>query len=264
MSRSTDPDLSPPPAAPAVPAPAAGPPPPPRAVTQAALNRSWGEPQVRVWWLCALLLLVTIICFSISQWWNWLAETRLIRSGKVVDAVIIGQELDSLKGSHVDPSVTVYLTYQYNGVEQTIRGILPPRDSWYVTRKTIPIHIDPENPQNWTASTAIKSLSSELLLAKLLLPLTAVLFVGAVLRRRSVLKLWQTGEAAEAVVLESHQAANAPLSRLVRCALKLYGRSDEVFTVILPTRVARPVKGNEIWLIIPAAGTRALAARLYE
>ena len=257
QTQSNQPDASP--------SSGAAPPAPPRPITPAARRRSWGEPQVRVWWLCALLLVASIIYFTVSQWWEWSRETELLRTGRVVDAVILGPQLLSLKFSRVQPGEPMYLRFTFRGVEHTVRGILPPRAEWYVTQKTIPIHIDPEDPERWTPNTTYTSLLAEEVLALFLFPLAALLFLGAWLRHRSVLKLWQNGEATLAVVRITRQAPSAPLSRLVRCSPKIYGREDDLFEVILPTRVGRPKPGDEMWLILPTGGgRRALAAQSYQ
>ena len=255
--------------------PAAGaPPPPPRPLTPASLRRGWVEPDVRVWWLCALLLGVAVLYFSIAQFWNWWSESRLLRLGTVVNAIILGPEVQSVKHSPVEADQAVYLRFTFKGVEYTVHGFLPPlppklqgleqHEQWYVTQESIPIHIDPDNPQKWTAVNAIKPLYTEVFLAMFLAPMVGLLWLGALLRRRSVLKLWREGEAAEAVVLETRQFPTAPMSRLVRCALREYGREHQLYHVVLPTRAARLNPRDHLWLILPrATGARALAAILY-
>jgi hypothetical protein len=223
---------------------------------------------VRVWWLCALLLVAAIVGRCLWEWWEWRSETQLVQFGQLVpDAIIVGPETTSTAHQPVEPMRLLHVKFKLNSKTYDVQGYLPPRDPWYMTGSTIPIHIDPNNPERWTAFNAdtLEPLYSRFSVALLLAPLVVVFALVALVRRRAVLRLWRDGEALEAVVVAARQASSAPLSRLLRCSPKQYGRDKILYTVIFPSRLAPPKPGESLWLIVlPGESTRALAARLYQ
>ena len=146
----------------------------------------------------------------------------------------------------------------------TARRELPERRNDLRTGQTISIRIDPKNPKTWTNRTTPPPLIDELFAPLLLLPALVVSVLAAVALRRRVTQLWATGEARQAIVVDTKQTPLAPLSHVVRCTLA-DGTDKRLITVYLPHRAAgKPAKGQAIWLVThPKNPQRALAAAAF-
>jgi hypothetical protein len=246
------------------------PPQPPRTISPAARRRSWIEPQVRAWWLCALLLLAAVLYLCVSAISDWYGQVQLIRTGTKLQATIIGNSARYDKNfKRLDPLKPVYLQFTLNGqtcppVSGRIPDQLPPRNPWYAAGDQVPIIVNPRDPSIWTGYDRPPPLAEQLVVAYLALLMATLLGAGAWVRRRLLLAWWRKGEAARAIVIESRQSGSSPRSRLLRCELKSYSHNAVRFEVIYPSATA-PAIGQDLWLILPAGtANRALAARLYQ
>jgi hypothetical protein len=236
------------------------PPPAPRDVTPTASRRAWNEPRVHFWWIVAigLVLGATFLAAQIVVTWN--DDARLIRSGKRIDATVwlYGARV---KGRPISPEDSATIEFQWNGqpvilTNQRITG----REEKTFAGDTIPIYVDPDDPQHWTARSSPASLPKLLIGAMSLVAVAAILALVGVAQRRGVLATWRTGDARQAAIVETSQTALAPRSRLVRCALT-DSTDRRLITVYVPHRVANFQPGDPLWVIMPPGRPdKALAA----
>ena len=97
----------------------------------------------------------------------------------------------------------------------------------------------------------------------MLLPLLALAIVVMLLRRRRILKIWRSGEAAAAVVVDTKQSSIAPRSRVMRFALR-DGDDRRVFQTLAPRSMGELNPGDEVMILHePGNPGRAVVAELY-
>ncbi len=242
-------------------------PPVPRPLTPAAKRRAWAEPTVRFGWLATLAVIAVTLGVAIDNYLTWARQRALIVQGTPVQATIV--ELGGVtRVARMAPDTPVVLTYDIAGVPQRVEGILEGRTDWLTTRQIVPIRVDPAEPTRWTYATEVPSLAQYLAMALLLLPLVAILVVATLWLRARALSLWRNGAEAAAVVASSRQTPLAPRSTLVQCALAdgpLAAPNDAaVIDVYVPRRLAKPVPGDRLLLIVdPAKPRRAILADAY-
>jgi hypothetical protein len=214
-----------------------------------------------------LSLAMTVIAayYAISRLHVWRQESQLIQRGQQVQAEVVGAnpEADAPPGQIYSPDVAVDLKYTWNGQSYRVHGVLGGRTEQIVSRKKIPIVIDPADPARWTARTQPGSLTQEMLSAMMLVPFAVVLFAMALWRRWQVLSIYRDGEGVLAEVVGVSHSAAAPLSRLLRCAVHV-GDDARVIKILLPARIA-PSVGQGVWLIAPPGRAEAaIPAGLFE
>jgi hypothetical protein len=239
------------------------PPPPPRELTPAIRRRAWNERHVRFWWVTGVVLLLIATYYAGSRYYVWAREKHLIEHGTAVQAEVMGANpnADAPRGQVYTADTAVDLKYSYNGQSYRQHGQLDGRTQQIFSRTSVPLMIDPSNPDHWTGRTRAASLIHQMLSAMLLLPIAIVLLALAIYRRAQVLGIYRHGEEIIAeVVGEAHSAAH-PLSRLLKCGVRADSR---VVTVLLPARIA-PRVGEALWLIAPPnRPDKAIPAALFE
>ncbi len=234
--------------------------PPPRPLTPQARRRCWTEPRVRFWWLAGMGLLLAVGYFGTLQTHEWWRRAWLANHGTRVEATLLDPERVLLPGKLMMADVMVLLQFDWKGQPHSATTVLEGRTQPIIIGSKLPLLVDPDNPDNWTWHTEAPSLARELLAAWLLLPVVPLFLLVGWIIRGSLLRCWKNAEARPALVLETSQSALAPLSRAVRCTL-LDNRDRRVFTVFVPSSVARFNKGDAIWLLVPSARSSvALAA----
>jgi hypothetical protein len=243
------------------------PPDPPRPLTVNARRRSWGEARVRPWWILGVFLLIVSVYFASTN------ITRLRRGRWLVEHGIKGQALLDRVGAEViegkryapDPALTVDMTITLPGrPPYTVVGrTLPDNREPLQCRTSIPIYVDPGDPNRFTTTTTF-SIDIVLYLCGSLLLFT-VFFLGcACFLRGRYLSLWKHGDAAVAVVVGTRQSPIAPFSRMVRCVLRDH-KSGTVFSLLIPNRMGTPQPGDNLWIIVNLRRpSRVLLAGLYE
>ena len=212
----------------------------------------------------AALLAVTLY-YAASRAYLWNQERRLITRGQRVEAEVMHWEKGGAAPANkvLPPDANVDLAYTYQGNHYRVYGALAGRTEQIYTRRKVPIFIDPALPTRWTGRTKPANFAHELLGAMLLAPFVVVLFALAVWWRGRVLRTFREGEGMLAEVVEIRNAAAAPGSRLVHCALHL-GEDARIVKTLLPARRTPPV-GQGVWLIVPPNRPQeAIPAALFD
>ncbi len=239
------------------------PPPAPRNVSPRASRRAWNEPRVYFWWLIGILLLTAAAYLGVEQGLQWASDTSLLRSGKRVDALIWWREGARVKNRPIEYGQTITVVFPWDSREIAAHGRFALRGAQIVTGQTIPIYVDPKNPQHWTAHTKAPSLARQMIGAALLMSVAVVVFIISFALRRRVLITWRDGEAWLAAVIQTQQTALAPRSQVVRCAL-LESSDRRAITVYVPRAAASLERGDKLWLIMPPGRPdKSIAGMLY-
>jgi hypothetical protein len=233
-------------------------------MTGAARRAALTHPTVRFWLLVAGVLFLAMAYLMVTQVTEWSREVRLVEGGAAVDATVFEAGV-KMKNRVVPPLANVDLSYAFGGQDYKVTGALAERPAGTVmSGQTIPIRVDPENPKVWTSRTTRPELGGKLVAPLMLLPVVLVAGGVAWLARRRVAGLWVDGEAREAVVVDTRQAALAPRSQAVRCAL-VGGEDRRLITVYVPLRGGKLGKGDRLWLVTQLGNPqRAVAARAFE
>lgn len=248
----------------------APPPPPPRVLTAAGRRRAWGERPVRIVLTAALVMALVAGFLFMRDLLRWRSVVDLIQNGIAIDAEITRAGGTWVKGQGAWAHEPVTLTYTRDGAQAELRGYLDGQTGRVTVGQKISIRLDPADPRRWTSRTQPPPLLNNLIGFYVALPFLVVLWVGVLLARRGVLRLWRTGHALTAQVERVKASALAPGSQLVTCSL--IGVDDRrLRTVLLPTRQAAVRPGDQLCLIVPAgtggkagtAGRAALPACLY-
>jgi hypothetical protein len=237
---------------------------PPRPLTPRARRRAWAEPRVRALWLAAMAAFLVSGYFVTSRYLEWRREAWLITQGLRVNATVTEAGGILLPNKVVPPATPVTLEYEAGGRKVTVQGTLKGRKEHIMTGGTVPIRVHPEDPEQWTALTAPRSLRMELLGAAIVLPFAVVLGIVAWVLQRRVLRLWHRGEVIGAVVIDSTHTAVAPKTHLVRCT-PTDPNDRRLLQAYLPGGFPRPQQGAPMWLIAPPdPSTRAVTAEWFE
>jgi hypothetical protein len=217
---------------------------------------------VRSWWLVASAVTLVALYFVASGYSVWHQDVRLIRSGREVSAWIYAADGIPIPGRHRPPDAPVTLRYEVDGTKYEVDGYLRGRTEPFTIQSYVPIRVDPADPSRWTARTHPDALWPEMLGGLMLLPVIPVLAAIVLWQRGRVLRLWRSGRAVEAVVMESRQTAMAPRSRFVRCA-PVDVSDKRVIGVYVPDRAGRLAPGDTLWILTDASGGSRAAAALW-
>jgi hypothetical protein len=240
--------------------------PPPRAKTPAAVRRSWMEPMVRFWVLSTLLLVVILGWFVAEQGRDFFIEKRLIAQGTAVVATVADVNGDSRVGAKFPPGTPATLTFKFNGQDEVVSGPLKYETDhdFVVIGQTVPLHVDPGDPSQWTDRTEAEPIARRLIAGAVVIPAMLATGFAALLGQRRRMKIWRDGIASAYSVYETRTSALAPLSHAVRC-VSAQGGGDDLVTVYLPGKVQRPQTGEVLWLIqLAGKPNAAIAARAFE
>ena len=191
----------------------------------------------------------------------------LIRHGVPVNAVVMYANAEGVRNRREPGNSPVELEFTFQGQRQYVKGYIEGRDpeQYIVTKSTLPIFVDPQDPGHWTGRQAPVPIMAALASAVAVLGAGLLVLVVGAFVRRPVLRTWRLGRTAGAVVLNKHQAALAPRSWALRCTLA-DGEDKRVFTVYVPGRVTCE-PGQALWVIAPPVGAargRPLAAAWFE
>jgi uncharacterized protein DUF3592 len=249
-------------AAPAL--PPAPPSAPPRHVTPTARRRAWADPRVRFWWISASVLFAAALYLLVSRSLAWHEDSRLSISGTQVQATVLQADESVARGKTVNGDKPVKLSYEFAGKPYEVSTpYLDGRKSeqFIVVGSTIPIRIDPANPERWTPRDSPAPLAPELIGGAITLTVAIALALFSYWMRSRVLRTWRDAAAVPAMVLGARHTALAPSAWTVRCTPVEEG-DDRVVEVFEPAR-SSVEPGAVIWILAPETG-RALAAKWFE
>lgn len=241
-------------------------PPVPRQLTARARRRAWNEPRVRFLWIAAIVLFGAACYIAVLQTTQWQHDMRLVRSGTVVSAYVVEADGAAHAGPEFTPPVSVKIKYDLDGKSHTVTGIIQAGEGpRYVSPRTnLPIRVDPDHPEDWTARDHLSSIFRELLGAGLVLIVVLLTLLVTLLVRQRVLRIWRDGQILQAVVIQCAHSAMAPRSQAIRCALRDHP-DKRLFTVFIPYSAARLSPGDALQLIAPPNHPeRAIPAMLYH
>ncbi len=238
----------------------------PRPYTARARRRAWNEPRVRFLWIAAIVLFGAACYIALLQTIQWRHDMRLVRSGTVLSAYVVEADGKAHAGPEFTPPVSVKLKYDLGGQSHTVTGIIQAGEGpRYVSPRTnLPIRVDPDHPEDWTARDHLSSVFRELLGAGLVLVVVLLTLLVAMWMRGRVLRIWREGEVLPAVVVQRGHSAMAPRSAAIRCALRDHP-DKRLFTVFIPHSAAKLAPGDQLQLIAPKGHPeRAIPAMLYH
>ena len=236
---------------------------PPRPVTGRVRFRAWVDPHVRFWWLSGAGLVVVGVWILLANYLEWHRGERLIRAGTVVQATVAEAAGVSFAGKQMPPDSRVRLQFNFNGQPREVSGYLEGRkqSDFILIGSTVPIRIDPNHPDVWTARTEPTPLPLELIGGSIALPAGLLLLVVSFALARSRLATWTEGAPVAALVVSSRHTALAPRSWAAQCT-----PADEadkrVFGVYLPP-TADVSPGAPAWLLFRHNSAEPLAAEWF-
>ena len=243
---------------------------PNRPVTPKALRRSWREPQVSVWWLITLGLIVVVA-------WIVVEQLSVARRGQYrvdhwtrIAAAKIDKIADTTRSTYrVSPDqlsvMPVKMSYvDAAGTAHQLEGQLTAQTEPVNPGQHIPILVDPANPEKWTDRVLPVPLIEEMMAAILFLPLILIFACITLWQRSRILKLWRNGTLREAIVVDRANSATSPRSAIVRCKVES-NREQRLLRVAVPRSAARLESGDTISLVTTDGdSSRAIAVMLYE
>jgi len=239
----------------------------PREVTPHGSRAAWGDLHVRFWWICAVAISIIMLVLGVDRGLAGSKEKTLIKHGVRVRAVITGMEGSHRVGYTLprDDSLNVQLLARMpDGRQLSLEGVLPAGGPAIRIGQDLDIRVDPNDPSHWTDRTEMAGWGTELAIPLSLLPLIALLLALAMWRRRNVLMIWREGQPIDGIVVEIHQSAIAPLSRVVRYSIPA-NNDKRVFSALIPARAGVPAVGEVIDLLaLPKSPDRSIVTKLYE
>jgi hypothetical protein len=241
-------------------------PPAPRAVTARAARRSWNEAPVRVWEILTVIVLASITYFATTHLSRALRDRWLIEHGTPVQAHVDAANSMKQSSRPFDRRQTIIADLSYaapDGRKIAVQGQLSPADGVLYIGQTIPLRIDPSEPERWTDRPDPPPWLAEMTAVLFLLPLLLLAVLMMLWTRWRTLNLWRRGEPAVAVVVDTKQSSIAPRSRVMRYALR-DGADRRVFSTLAPYAMGPLEPGDEVMILhAPGNPGRAVVAELY-
>jgi hypothetical protein len=219
--------------------------------------------------LVAAALSLLALYLLVSQYIVYYRDDWLFKKGQRAEGLLYRVETSTTKDQRFfnEPIRDVELRYTVNGKPVVYKGYLTSFDGgWLVVGNTIPLRVDPSDPEHFTARQSPVTLMPHLVAGLSLLPLVAVAVAVAAWRRRRLLHLWKTGELLPAVVIRTSGVAVAPSARAVECTAT---DSDDksVRRAYIPSAngATVPGRGDLVWLIVsPDRAGPAIAANWFS
>ena len=148
----------------------------PREVTSHARWAAWTEPRVRAWWLTALLLGIIGLKYVVVGAHTRTHEIWLIENGKRIDATVEWAGNEHLKHRKEAPDSVVRLQFQWDGKPyEPAPKALEGRKNFITTASILPIHVNPNDPEDWTWLDAPLPLLSRVIGGIITLPMACSL-----------------------------------------------------------------------------------------
>jgi hypothetical protein len=243
----------------------APPPAVPRPLTRFVRLRALTEPRVRFWLLAAIVLAGIGIYFLANSFHMRAHEAWLIEHGVPVRATIYVAGETSVPRRKEARDSAVVLHFQWHGQEfESGASKLPGRQQMIETGSILPIHVNPDNPNDWTWLNEPFPIMNRAFGAIITFPLAALVMLYAFLRRAMLLRTWRDGQAVEALVVNARSTAVAPRCRAVE-ATPSDEKEKRVFIVYLPANQANIEAGDVLYIIRDGTrSTSAIAAGWFE
>lgn len=219
---------------------------------------------MRLWWLTGLVLAVIAAWLTVGRLLSSAQDRALAQSGRAVEAEILQADHLRIVGQTLGPeaNATFTMRYELDGRTHEVQGKLKQQRGPLGPGETVTLYVDPQDPSRFTDRTEV-SLADDLFVLMLIAPVVVLLVVVALWKRAAALRAWREGEAMAAVVVETKQAASAPMSRLVRYTLRDV-KDNRVYSTFVPTRVGVLNPGDVFWVVAAHGNAgRAVVAALY-
>jgi hypothetical protein len=235
-------------------------------VTVRIRRRAWSEPRVRFWWLAAAVLLVVGLTFVAQGIRARFHDAWLIRDGLRIDARVAVANGEPVKDRPQPPDSVVEIQFRWKGDPKYSPRPRPleGRRDFIITNSILPIHVNPDDPEDWTWLDEPLPMLARMIGGIVAIPLALLALLWALGRQRVMLRIWRHGEAVEALIVESRHTAIAPRSRVAR-ATPADESDARIHTVYLPPRLASLRRGGAICILrLPSRPKRVCAAAWFE
>lgn len=226
---------------------------------------AWNEPRVRAWWLTGLILGVIGLKFVVAGIHERGHEIWLIEYGKRTAATIEWAGNEHLKNRPEPPDSVVQLRFQWDGKAyepppRTLEG----RKDFITTGSTLPIRVNPNDPDDFTWLGAPLPLLTHVIGGIITLPMALMAFLWSVAKYAGTRRAWRNGPAIEALVVDTRTAAIAPLCTAVRVTPD-DNRDKRIYAVFIPRRHSGLAGGDVILILRPSPRSKtAIAAAWFE
>ncbi|MDB5171637.1 MAG: hypothetical protein JWO87_2353 [Phycisphaerales bacterium] len=236
----------------------------PRKLTARVRRRAWGEPRVRFWWLIGVVMLGIGTWFAVVAFRDRAKVQWLIDRGIPVEALVNVANTETVRNRAEPPDSIVELRFDWHGQSFTPHPrMLPGRKEPIITKSKLLIHVNPNDPNDWTWLSAPEPLLTLMTGALVAIPIGVCSLLAALLVRGRMLRVWRTGEAVETLVMDSRNTALAPLSRAARVT-----PADEddkrLYKVFVPAGIPLD-RGESVWIIrAKRNSTSAVSAAWFE
>jgi len=237
----------------------------PRPLTAHVRRRAWVEPRVRFWWMAAIAMLITGGGFIVIALHSRSHEIWLIDHGIRINSTVVIANGETVKKRPQLPDSMVILHFQWNGQEYEPRArTLPGRTEFIVTGSVLPIHVNPNNPEDWTWLDQPLPLLHTLIGAIISFLMAVIAVLMAWLLQRQAVRVWQKCDAVAAWVVDTQFTAIAPRSRAARVTPDM-SSDNRLYTVYLPPSLEMLQRGDMLYILRPSAGSStSVAAAWFE
>ena len=164
------------------------------------------------------------------------------------------------------PDSTVMLKFPWHGQDFETAGVskLPGRKERIETGSALPIHVNPQDPEDWTWLNEPMPLLTRAIGTLITLPIAALALAWALLHRWRLLRTWRRGQAVRALIVATRSTAVAPRCRAAEVT-PLDENERRIYTVYLPPNLADMEEGDELYIIRRSARSSwAIAAGWFE
>ncbi|HEX8339566.1 MAG TPA: DUF3592 domain-containing protein [Tepidisphaeraceae bacterium] len=226
-------------------------------------GRTWLELPVRPWLVLAVLMTLVAIALAAHRYSGTMQQRRLVESGTSVVATVKTIGLVSERQASRDEPRRVRLVYTdpASGREISSEGMLSRKERSRVELgQKFNVRIDAADPDRWTDRTEPSPLSAELAVPMLMLPVAAVCWAAAWLKKRRVARAARAGGLHTARVVSVRQSPLAPMSKQIGVVLD--GPDRVVRPLYWPAKFG-PVHPDDQIDVIAGPRGPVLAARAY-
>jgi hypothetical protein len=205
-----------------------------------------------LWWVLCLGVLGVTLVVAVRQTATWWSERQLLSSGVAVEGTIVRAQTPendmTVPGRNMAPDSVCTIEFDWKGRGYKVTDVLRENveeGKPVVTGSKVTLHVDPDDPERWTARTHTAPLGGRQLIGVAVgAPIVAVVALIALLKRRRMLDIWANGHAIPAQVLSTGTSPVAPHSRSLRCTAA-DGHDKRVFTVFVPGGAV----AEEVWVV---------------